>query len=45
MTEIISHTEFNRTIIDYRIYIIAAILFSSVVGFAIGVNYDVCGLR
>ncbi len=31
--------------IDYRIHIIAAILFSSMIGFAIGVNYDVCGLR
>lgn len=45
MTEIVSRKEFNRMKIEYRIYLIAVLLFSSVIGYAIGVNYDVCGLR
>ena len=38
MTEIISRKEFNRMKSDYTVYIIAAILFSFVIGYAIGIS-------
>lgn len=40
MVEIVSHKEFDRLKEEYRIYILAAILFSSVIGFAVGLSYS-----